>query len=80
MVGGNRVIPNVDLKVNVLDSTHEYVLTSYRLVGIWPTNIGDIQLAYKGDDNAIQTAKFKFKYQYCYEEKTGDPLAGATIV
>ena len=76
--GGNRVIPNCDLKINILDSTHQYVLTTYRLVGIWPNNIGEIKLAYKGDDNTVQTAKFGFKYQYCYEEQKGDPLAGAS--
>ena len=42
--------------------------------GAWPSQVGEIQLEYKGDDNQVQTADITFKYQYCYKRSANDPL------
>lgn len=45
--GGTKQIPNVDLRLNLLDSTHQYFTTSFVMVGVWPTSMSDIKLSYK---------------------------------
>lgn len=64
-----------DLMFHLLDSEHNKVIDTFTLVGCWPTNIGELQLEYKQDDNTPMTFDCKFKYQYCYRgPDTSDPL------
>ena len=77
--GGYKTIPNVDMRISLLNSDHTMFTTSYRMVGVWPTNIPEIKLEYKQDDTSPITLPAKFKYQYCYRDDnfdgSGDPLA-----
>jgi hypothetical protein len=66
-----------DLKFHLLDSTHNNIIDTFTLVGCWPTNIGELQLEYKQDDNTPMTFDCKFKYQYCFRGPN-DPLASTT--
>lgn len=67
------------MRISLLNSDHTMCTTSYRMVGVWPTNIPDINLEYKADDNTALTVQAKFKYQYCYRDDnfdgSGDPLS-----
>ncbi len=66
------------MSIKLLDNTHQYFTTSFVVVGVWPTNVGDLALEYKADDSSVMTASVKFKYQYCYRDDTldysNDPL------
>jgi hypothetical protein len=73
--GGTKQIPNVDLRLNLLDPTHQYFTTSFVMVGVWPTNISDLQLAYKDGDATPLTLTASFKYQYCYKDDNFDTSA-----
>jgi len=70
--GGIKTIPSVAMRLNLLDSTHQYFTTSYVLEGVWPTNIPTISLEYKQDDNNPIMLDCKFKYQYCYRDDDFD--------
>lgn len=77
--GGNKGLnqrgnETADLQFHLLDSTHSQIIDTFTLVGCWPTNIGELQLEYKQDDNTPMTFDCKFKYQYCYRGPN-DPLA-----
>jgi hypothetical protein len=73
--GGTKKIPNVDLRLNLLDSTHQKFTTSFVMVGVWPTSISETSLAYKNGDNNALTLTASFKYQYCYRDDNFDTSA-----
>lgn len=76
--GGNRLIPNVALYLNLLKSDHKEISTRYVLEGVWPTRISDIGLKYAQNDTTPLTVTCDFKYQYCYRDDdfqgTNDPM------
>lgn len=73
--GGTKKIPNVDLRLNLLDSTHKHFTTSFVMVGVWPTSMSEIKLAYKDSDNTPLQLTANFKYQYCYRDDNFDTSA-----
>jgi hypothetical protein len=77
--GGNRVVPNVGIRINILDTYHQTFTTSYVIEGCWPTGVTDLKLEYKDNDTNIQKFTLNLKYQYCFEDPifdagTSDPL------
>lgn len=76
--GGIKTIPSVAMRLNILDSSHQYFTTSYVMEGVWPLTIPAITLKYQQDDNNPITLDCKFKYQYCYRDDdfdtSGNPL------
>jgi hypothetical protein len=73
--GGTKKIPNVDLRLNLLDSTHQFCTTSFVMVGAWPAAVSELKLDYKdGDATPLQLA-VSFKYQYCYRDDNFDTSA-----
>lgn len=73
--GGLKTIPNINMRILLLNSQHTEFTTSYVLTGVWPTNVGEIGLAYKQDDGEAKTIDLKIKYQYCYEDPNFDTKA-----
>lgn len=75
--GGLRVLPDVNLRVKVLDSTHQHFTTSFVLCGVWPKDIGQIQLQYQ-DSAQVNQLSVSFSYQYSFEDPdldmSTDPL------
>ena len=73
--GGTKKIPNVDLRLNLLDPTHQFFTTSFVMVGVWPASVSDFKLEYKdGESNPLQL-NVSFKYQYCYRDDNFDTSA-----
>ena len=77
--GGRKVIPDMKLRLNLLDSSHQVFTTSYVMEGVWPNKIDDISLKYAASDTTPVTVTAHFKYQYCYRDDNldtnGDPLS-----
>lgn len=69
--GGVRVIPNIDLRVSLLNSYHNAFSTSFILAGIWPNTVSGIDIKY---DNNVEVMKSKitFSYQYVYQDPDFD--------
>jgi hypothetical protein len=75
--GGTKTLPDVNMRINLLNPTQTSVTQSFVLVGCWPTNVGELKLEYKQDDTTPMTFDCKIKYQYCYDStdgSSGDPL------
>lgn len=70
--GGIKTIPEVSLRLNLLDSTHAYFTNSFILTGVWLGKVPEIQLAYKDSDTTPLTVNVDFKYQYCYQAEDDD--------
>lgn len=71
--GGNKVVPNVDAHVCLLDGSHQNVVKEIILKGVFPTNIPKIQMQY-GNQTQIADFSCTFTYQYLYDKVDGDPL------
>ena len=73
--GGNKVIPNVIAKVNLLDSTMQHVIKTYIMEGVWIESLSDVKFEYNEGNTATQSCQCTFTMQYWYEEENeGDPL------
>lgn len=81
--GGIKTIPNINLRISLLNAEHTHFTTSYVLTGVWPNKIPELSLAYKADDNEAKMLDVEFKYQYCYKDDSfksdDDPLNAANI-
>jgi hypothetical protein len=80
--GGIKTIPDVSLRLNLLDSTHAYFTNSFILTGVWISRVPTVELAYKESDTTALTATVDFRYQYCYQAKDEelqkwDPLSAS---
>jgi hypothetical protein len=77
--GGIKTIPDVSLRVSLLNAEHTQFTTSFVLAGVWLTEIPEIKLEYKDNDTAPLKVTPKFQYQYCYRDDkfdlTADPLS-----
>lgn len=70
--GGVRVIPDISMRVNVLNSDHSGFTTSFILAGIWPNDVAQIDVSYDGNAQ-IKKAAIEFRYQYVYQDPSFDP-------
>ena len=78
--GGTKTLPDINMRINLLNPEQTATTQSFVLVGCWPTNIGELKLEYKQDDTTAMTFDCKIKYQYCFDSTdgiSGDPLATA---
>ena len=71
---GERTLPLYNLKLYVLDKDLNVVEGSKTIIlsGVYPSNVGDINLTHEG--SAVAIAPVEFTYQYWYYEEDGDPL------
>ena len=77
--GGQRAIPNVDIRISLLDPTSQKKTKSFVLAGAWVKSVGDLSLKYEqGGGSPIQNFPIELRYQYCYRDdnfdKATDPL------
>lgn len=70
--GGIKTIPNINMRISLMNAEHTYFTTSYVMVGIWPTQIPKINLKYESGSSQAMTLDCKFKYQYCYRDDAFD--------
>lgn len=77
--GGYKTIPNVIAKVNLLDSTMQYVVKSYVMEGVWINDLSNLEFAYKEGSTDILKCTCTFTMQYFYEINEDDPLGATTI-
>lgn len=70
--GGVRVIPDINMRVNILNSDHTGYTTSFILAGIWPNDVANIDVSYEGNVQ-LKKASIQFRYQYVYEDPSFDP-------
>lgn len=70
--GGIKTIPNINMRISLMNAEHTYFTTSYVMVGIWPTQIPKISLKYESGSSQAMTLDCKFKYQYCYRDDEFD--------
>lgn len=66
--GGIKTIPDISLRINMLNAQHTEFTRSYVLTGVWPTSIPEIPLKYENNVSTAMTIDAKFKYQYCYPD------------
>lgn len=72
--GGNKLVPNVQAKVVLLDSFMQ-PKTTYIMEGVWINKLGEIQFAYEEGSSSIQECECTFVMQYWYEVGSEqDPL------
>jgi len=71
---GDRRLPQYNIKMYILDKNLNPVEGSKTIIlaGVYPSNIGDINLTHEG--SAIAICPVEFTYQYWYYEEDGDPL------
>lgn len=74
--GGYRVLPDVNLRIKVLDSTHQHFTTSFVLCGVWPKDVSQIQLQYQ-DSAQVNQLPVSFSYQYSFEDPDLDNTLSA---
>lgn len=67
--GGRRVIPNMNIRIKILNAEHDYFTTAYVLAGVWPKQIQSQPLKYEQTSNPT-FINVQFSYQYCYEDTT----------
>jgi hypothetical protein len=71
--GGAKTIPDMNLRVTVLDSKDmSTVKTSFVLAGVWPAKTPTLPLGYESGESAPMKVGISFKYQYAYEERDGE--------
>lgn len=77
--GGTKVIPDLRASVHLLDSTMQYITTTYIIQGIWVNKLGNFEFAYAAGQSNLMETSVQFSMQYFYESPTGktdfDPLA-----
>ena len=72
--GGYKVIPSVNARVNLLDSTMRNVVRSYVMEGVWIENLGNLEFQYQEGAAEPMKCTCTFAMQYWYELDEGDPL------
>ena len=76
--GGYKLVPNIDMRISLLNAAQTHFTSSQVLVGCWPNDLSDLKQEYKDNDNNVATCNLKIKYQYCYRDDNfngrGNPL------
>lgn len=65
--GGARIIPNINIRLKILNAEHTGFTTSYVLAGVWPKQVQGTPVKYEQNANPIHL-QVQFSYQYCYED------------
>jgi len=73
--GGQKTVPTDLARIDLLTPDMQNIASTYVMAGIFPSQIGDLQLSY--DAATPSTFDVTFAYQYWYPEGTGqaDPVA-----
>ena len=74
--GGNKIIPNVQAKVNLLDSYMKNIVKTYMMEGVWIENLSELSFQYQEGSAEIMKCTCTFTMQYWYDLDDGDPLQG----
>lgn len=77
--GGNKAIPDVNLRVSILDPSSQKKTTSFVLEGVWVKKVGEMALKYNnGGGDVFNQFPIEFRYQYVYKDDSfngnSDPL------
>ncbi len=71
--GGDRAIPDVNVRISILDPTSQYKNKSFVLEGVWVQSVGNLALAYKQGGGDIQNRfPIALRYQYVYKDDAFD--------
>jgi hypothetical protein len=70
--GGKKSIPNYKAYIDLLDSSLQNVTKTIVLVGVFPTDLGDLTLSQS--DAEVMTFELELAFQYVYDEANGDPV------
>ena len=70
--GGIKTIPNINMRISLMNSEHTHFTSSYVMTGIWPVEIPQISLKYENTSTQPLAIDCKFKYQYCYRDDNFD--------
>lgn len=63
--GGNKAIPDVQVRLSVLDTSGLQKVQAVVLEGVWCKSVGDISLKYEqGGGNPINSFPIELRYQY----------------
>ena len=71
--GGKKLIPDTKFYIDLLDPTLSETVRSYQLIGVFPHNIGGLELSHEGDGSAIMDFSLGLTYQY-FIENGQDPI------
>ena len=77
--GGDRAIPDVNIRVSLLDPTSQQKTKSFVMEGVWCKSVGDISLKYEqGGGSPVTGFPIELRYQDVYRDDnfdgSGDPL------
>ena len=71
--GGNKSIPNVQLRLSVLDSSGLSKVQAIVLEGVWVKSVGQIQMQYAdGGGKPINSFAVEFRFQYNFMDDTSN--------
>jgi len=71
--GGERAIPNVTVRISLLDPTSQFKEKSFVLEGVWCRSVGDISLKYEqGGGGPMNSFPIELRYQYVYRDDNHD--------
>ena len=70
--GGFKNIPDNNVRIDLLDHDLKTITKTYVLVGVWPTNVGE--LAFDQATAEIVTIELGMVFQYWYDEADENPL------
>lgn len=72
--GGSKIIPDLNARVYLLDTTMTKVVHTFIVEGIWLQSLPNINFQYQQGSSTIQQVNATFTMQYFYTDRTGDPL------
>jgi hypothetical protein len=69
--GGNKVIPNSKIILDLLDGNLKDIVKTYELHGAWPTSVGEIEFTHEGAD--LSTCAVGLVFQW-FDEVGGNGI------
>ena len=70
--GGIKKVPDVSMRISLINADHSVKTTSFVVAGVWPKNIGAISMQYANGGGAATKFDVDFAFQYCYEDANFD--------
>lgn len=71
--GGDKRIPDIQARVQLLDNTMQRIQKTFVLEGVFPSKVPDLSMQYE-NNAAIPDCAITFTYQYLYDDMLDDPL------
>ena len=67
--GGNKKMPNYYMYIDLLDHDLDNILATYKVMGIFPSELGAIELSH--EDTGVSVFDLSVSYQYWFLDKIG---------